>query len=139
MLKAFRIDEPPPSVNRAWRKYRNTMVRSEEFKSWETLALIQINVQAAGWKLPDPYYFSTQIHVPKSKTKADLDNCFKAIHDALKKSGVTPDDRYLVKTSAAFWGGDYLLVYVRKERLSLWQSVMKTSNSLIQRMAKSGN
>lgn len=134
-MLTFRLDDPPPSVNRAWRMFRGRMVRSPEFKAWEKVAILHLTMQARKvGRLPELCYWRTEIHVPRSKSRADIDNFCKAIHDALVRAGITPDDRYLVKTTIGFWTGDYLIVNVKHERLDEWLPIMAPSREVLKRL-----
>jgi Holliday junction resolvase RusA-like endonuclease len=120
----LRLNDPPPSVNQAWRMFRGHMVRSAEFKNWEKAAIVEAQKQVDGAKLPTWCYWRTDIAIPRSKTRIDADNAGKAIHDALKKSGLTPDDFYLVDTRARYWAGDYLLITIHEAETEEWLKVM---------------
>ena len=133
------IDEPPPSGNRAWRKWNGRMVRSDEFKAWDSLALWQVKQQAKKFKLPDPAYWGTMLYVPRSKTRVDVDNVAKACHDMLRKTGVVPDDRYLVSTSQFYYTGDKFRVDISWEPLETWIPIMNPSDALKKRLMEAEN
>lgn len=130
----LRLSDPPPSVNRAWRMFRGHMVRSAEFKKWEAAAIAVFQKQADGAKLPAWCYWRTDIAVPRSKTSVDADNFGKAVHDALKKSGITPDDFYLVDTRTRYWAGDYLLITVSEGDINEWLKIMNPSREIAKKL-----
>ena len=132
------IDEPPPSGNRAWRKWNGRMVRSDEFKAWDSLALWQVMQQAKMFKLPDPSYWGTMLFVPRSKTRVDVDNVAKACHDMLKKTGIVPDDRFLVHTSSVYYTGDKFRIDIIHESLDDWIPIMNPSRDVEKRLRAAG-
>ena len=85
-------------------------------------------------RLPDPCYWSSEILIPASKTKADLDNLLKPIHDLLVKHQRVPDDRYKVSVRAQFWKGDHLVVAVKLEEISKWSIIKGASKALIKKL-----
>ena len=139
MLLKLRHDSAPPSVNRAWRNFRGRMVRSAEFKNWEKAAIASFQRSAAGERLPEWCYWAVDIHMPRRQYRSDLDNGNKAVCDAIVRAGLSPDDRYIVDVRSRFWGGNYLLVYVRNERLDQWQDVMNPSPAILRKMQRCQN
>lgn len=114
------------------------MTRSAEYKAWEKLAIEAFEKHAAD-RLPDLCYWRTEIYIPRNESRFDLDNMIKPVHDAIVRAKLTPDDRYLVKTTVSFWEGSHLLIYVHHERLDLWQRIMKPSVQILRRMQKALN
>jgi Holliday junction resolvase RusA-like endonuclease len=137
MLLKLRHSEAPLSVNRAWRKFRGHMVRSPEFKNWEASAVANFQQSAAGARLPEWCYWAVDIYIPRRQYRSDIDNGAKAVIDAIVRAGLTPDDRYVVDSRLRFWGGNYLLVYVKDERLDTWLDVMNPSPAILRKMRKS--
>ena len=133
------IDEPPPSVNQAWRHWKGRVVRSAEFQAWETSAWWQVKQQAGKFKIPDPAYWGTMLFVHRSKTRIDVDNVAKACHDMLRKTGIVPDDRYLVSTSQFYYTGDKFRVDISWEPLETWIPIMNPSDALKKRLMEAEN
>ena len=128
------IDEPPPSVNQAWRHWKGRVVRSAEFQAWETSAWWQVKQQAGKFKLPDPSYWGTALFIPRCKTRVDCDNVAKAVHDMLKKTDVVPDDRFLVHTSSVYYTGDKFRIDITHESLDDWIPIMNPSRDVEKRL-----
>ena len=118
--------------------FRGHMTRSAEYKQWEKQAIAAFEKHQPD-RLPDLCYWRTEIYIPRTESRFDLDNMIKPVHDAIVRAGITPDDRYLVKTAVSFWEGSHLLIYVHHERLDLWQKIMKPSATILRRMRKALN
>ena len=132
------IDEPPPSVNQAWRHWKGRVVRSAEFQAWETSAWWQVKQQAGRFKLPDPAYWGTMLYVPRSKTRVDVDNVSKATHDMLKKTGIVPDDRFLVYTSSVYCTDNRFRIDITHAPLDVWIPIMNPSRDVEKRLRAAG-
>jgi hypothetical protein len=111
------------------------MVRSPDFKAWEATAIKSFQ-RSTNERLPEWCYWATEIYIPRSQCGFDLDNTIKAVHDAIVRAELAPDDRYIVKFTPQFWAGDYLLVYVKEESLEKWQNIMKPSREILRKMQK---
>lgn len=133
MTIVLRHADPPPSVNRAWRNFRGRMVQSSEFKNWKKAAVASF--QRQGLSLPSSCFWSTKIFMPGS-SRIDLDNCNKAIHDAIVEAKIAPDDFYLVNSNQTYWDGEYLIIHLKEEPIDKWAATLKTSRAIIRRMEK---
>ena len=134
----FELSSPPPSLNNSKiptrRGKKIIMVSSPEYLAWQEKSKIELLSQRG--RLPDPCYWSSHILIPASKTKADLDNLPKALHDLLVKSGRVPDDRYKVSVRAQFWSGDHVVVAVKQEDFDKWSIIKRASKATIQAMSR---
>lgn len=128
------IEDPPPSANAIWRTYKGRTVKSAEYQAWLVKAGWEVKAQAKGFKLPEPSYWGTMLYVPRSKTRVDVDNVAKATHDMLKKTGVVPDDRFLVHTTQLYWAGETFKIEVTGESLDVWLPIMNPSPELKKRL-----
>ncbi len=138
----FTLGTPPPSVNKSRIPIINKRGRPEIIKSPEYRKWLKAAKEELGWqqkplqKMPKKAYWRSDILIPRSMTKCDLDNHVKAIHDALGQAGLTPDDRYLVDTRVRFSTGKLIVIAIKQERLNSWIKIMKPSKSLISQLAK---
>lgn len=93
------LDLPyPPSVNTYWRANGKRRFISKEgvlFKTAVHAICIRDKVTSFGDKRLNVYI---NIH-PRSKRKFDLDNCLKAILDAMMSAGVYDDDSQIDQLS----------------------------------------
>lgn len=87
---------PPPSANRYWRKWRNSIVKSSEAKNYiETVRKIAL---AAGVRQTGGLKVLT-MRVYRARKAGDLDNKIKILADALQ--GVCyADDKQIVEIHA---------------------------------------
>ena len=136
-LLTFTFSTPPPSLNNSKRPRRDGrgMVSSLAYVRWQVEARAELARQPGS--LPDPCYWRSDILIPAGKTKADLDNLLKPIHDLLVKAGRVPDDRYKVDARIRFHGGGDVVVAIKQENLEQWQPIRKPSKSLLRKLAKS--
>ncbi len=93
----------PPSANKIWRRVNGRTMLSEPARRYrETVARIvfaerhqqgALSVARTGLYLPLVERLSVTLSlVPAKNTRRDLDNCFKAVLDALTHAGVWRDD-----------------------------------------------
>lgn len=110
------------------------MRSTKEYLDWQRIAGLELMTQRG--KLPDPCYWSSEILIPASKTKADLDNLLKALHDLLVKNERVPDDRYKVSVRAQFWKGDHVVIAVKQEEVSRWATIKSASKDIIRKLTQ---
>lgn len=134
MVSVLRCDDPPPSVNRAWRmnKASGHMHRSTEFKTWEAKAVAQF--KRTPRELPALCYWSVKVFVPVIRHRPDIDNMSKGVIDAIVRADLAPDDFYAVKTQFEYWAGDYLVCHLKEEPIEKWQAILKTTKDTMRKM-----
>ena len=137
----YKITDPPPSLNATKRIVMRgktaMMADTRAYRDWFKAASLELLTQTA--RLPDPCYWSSEILIPASKTKADLDNLPKAIHDLLVKSERVPDDRYMVGLRVKFWNGGHVAVAVKQEELAKWAPIKNPSRSTLELLQMGGD
>lgn len=102
MTITFRVPLLPPSVNSCWRRqkqggYYLTKEANAFINAVGYLAPKTILHRAPGGRYEVKLLFSLQ---EKDFLRRDLDNLQKIAIDALPKSGIIRDDRYVVRISA---------------------------------------
>lgn len=106
--------EIPPSANHLWRiiapkKGRAFMGKTAEYKSWLEATGLQLRCELSKVKAL-PAAIRVEIRggegFPESR---DLDNCLKPIGDAIRASGIIPNDRVSEVV-------EYTIKYIRGDR-----------------------
>lgn len=97
------VDLPAPlSTNDLWSLNRQSMFKSKAYSTWLKAALQEISAQRAGRVLGG---YSLTILVNPACTRADLDNCAKAISDVLQLTGVIENDK-MAERVVIEWSGE---------------------------------
>ena len=132
-MKVLKISERPPSVNAMYTPVsRGRSVKSRAGRSWTSLALAELSSQVGiGDK---PGYWSIAIKIPAIGAKCDLTNYEKALVDSIVAAKKAPDDRYIVKTSMEFYGGDCVIAEIQREPTELWATIKGASKALTKKL-----
>jgi len=90
-VECVALDLPKPiSVNALWRTSKaGGMYLSPAYKAWKEEVGYLINAQRAGG-VPGPYALTVNV---SHKWRGDLDNCMKALSDALQYHHVIENDK----------------------------------------------
>ena len=113
----LRLSDPPPSLNNAYiNRRRGGRCKAPRLRWWEGKAGFEL--RALGYRAGCDRApavngdYALSIHVPRAKTKADVDNLIKPIADLLTLWRVTPDDARMQDVRIRRASRDDLLIEV---------------------------
>lgn len=137
MKRVFTISAIPPSVNAQKAAVavagKPRLIKTKPYREWIEATLQELERQVG---FEGDFIWSSDILFPCNRSKMDVDNAPKAIHDLLVKAGKVPDDRYLADSRVRWSSGDNIVVIATKQELSKWATIKKMSKSLTAKLAK---
>jgi len=137
MKRVFTISAIPPSVNAQKAAVavagKPRLIKTKPYREWIEATLQELEGQVG---FEGDFIWSSDILFPCNRSKMDVDNTPKAIHDLLVKAGKVPDDRYLADSRVRWSSGDNIVVIITKQELSKWATIKKISHSLTLKLAK---
>lgn len=92
MLFIFKLPFPP-TVNTYWRIFNNRMILSKRGRQYKKDVQSAIGIEAFSSAFPLLGRLSVHIEIyPPDKRRRDIDNCAKAVLDAVGAAGIYKDD-----------------------------------------------
>ena len=83
----------PPSANHLFATVGKRRVVSQQYKKWRTEAYAMLMVQRVALNgKPIGGRYRIECAIPRGKRRADLDNAYKSVSDALVAMGIVHDD-----------------------------------------------